>query len=174
MDWAVKVSDTRYRFSEKTVHTIVDYFLDGMCKQMVYGTMVDPGVRNRDIARPSGRGAMAAARRAGEPARPLRGSTALPLNLLKIADGYRQAELEEIVAARRPQPYAFFCQVFLADGAFRFPAPRVLHFRAHVLFKEQKHGRAVQRRRPDQSLPRRRDQLSVSDWRLVFLHLSGL
>ena len=100
VDWAVKVSDTRYRFSEKTVHTIVDYFLDGMCKQMVYGTMVDPGVRNRDIARPSGRGAMAAARRAGEPALPLRGSTAMPMNLLKIADGYRQAELEEIVAAR--------------------------------------------------------------------------
>ncbi|MBR1576105.1 MAG: hypothetical protein IJ654_06635 [Bacteroidales bacterium] len=100
IDWAVKVSDTKYRFSDKTVHTIVDYFLDGMCKQMVYGTMVDPGVRNRDIARPSGRGAQAAARRAGEKARPLRGNAAMPENLLKIAGGYRQAELEEIVAAR--------------------------------------------------------------------------
>ena len=101
IDWAVKVCDTRYRFSENTVHTIVDYFLDGMCKQMVYGTMVDPGVRNRDIARPSGRaGALAAARKAGEPARTLKGNTVMPQNLLKIADGYRQAELEEIVAAR--------------------------------------------------------------------------
>ena len=100
IDWAVKVSDTQYRFSEKTVHTIVDYFLDGICKQMVYGTMVDPGVRNRDIARPSGRGAMAAARKAGETAQPLRGSTAMPARLLEIADGYREAELEEIVAAR--------------------------------------------------------------------------
>ena len=100
IDWAVKVSDTRYRFSDKTIHTIIDYFLDGICKQMVYGTMVDPGVRNRDIARPSGRGSLAAMRRAGEPARPLRGNAVMPERLLTIADGYRQAELEEIVAAR--------------------------------------------------------------------------
>ena len=100
VDWAVKVSDTRYRFSEKTVHTVIDFFLDGICKQMVYGTMVDPGVRNREIARPSGHRARSTARKAGEPARPLRGSTAMPASLLKIADGYRLAELEEIVAAR--------------------------------------------------------------------------
>ena len=100
IDWAVKVADTRYRFSEKTVHTVIDYFLDGMCKQMVYGTMVDPGVRNRDIARPSGYGPQAAARRSGEPASPLRGNAVMPRHLIEIADGYRQAELEEIVAAR--------------------------------------------------------------------------
>ena len=96
VDWAVKVDDTRFRFSEKTVHTLVDYFLDGMCKQMVYGTMVDPGVRNRDIARPS------YSRRRGQNAPfVLRGNPALPERLLTIADGYRQAELEEIVAARK-------------------------------------------------------------------------
>ena len=96
VDWAVKVKDTRFRFSEKTVHTLVDYFLDGICKQMVYGTMVDPGVRNRDIARPSG-----FRRRAQDTPFVLRGNTALPERLLTIADGYRQAELEEIIAARK-------------------------------------------------------------------------
>ena len=96
VEWAIKVSDTRFRFSEKTVHTLIDYFLDGMCKQMVYGTMVDPGVRNRDISRPS---------RFRRPAQGtpfvLRGNPEMPENLLRLADGYRQAELEEIIAARK-------------------------------------------------------------------------
>ncbi len=95
IEWAVKVSDTSLRFSEKATHTLVDYFLDGICKQMVYGTKVDPGVVNRDIARPGTSG-----RTLPEDGHAvLTGDPTMALNLLAIAGGYRKPELEEIVAA---------------------------------------------------------------------------
>lgn len=97
IEWAYKVADTQYRFSDKTIHNIVDYYLDGVCKQMVYGTMVDPGVRNRDIARGGNPNRVAD----GLTHRPLRGNPAIVESLLAINGGYRQAELEEIVAARK-------------------------------------------------------------------------
>ena len=94
LEWADKAFDTRYRFSDRSTHVLVDFFLDGICKQMVYGTMVDPGVRNRDIARPE-------PRTGREEHTPLRGDPSMAEKLLKAGGGYRQAELEEIVAARK-------------------------------------------------------------------------
>jgi Polysaccharide lyase family 8, C-terminal beta-sandwich domain./Polysaccharide lyase family 8, N terminal alpha-helical domain./Polysaccharide lyase family 8, super-sandwich domain. len=85
VEWASKVADTRYRFSERSLRHLIDYYLDGMCKQMVYGKRTDPGVMNRDMARPGG----------GRVATPR-----IPLELLRTTD-YRKEELEQIVRVRR-------------------------------------------------------------------------
>ena len=52
IEWASNVADTEFRFSEQTVRLLIDYYIDGICKQMVYGRISDPGILNRDIARP--------------------------------------------------------------------------------------------------------------------------
>ncbi|MBR4756337.1 MAG: hypothetical protein IK076_05280 [Bacteroidales bacterium] len=95
IEWAKKVHDTSYRFSDKATHTMVDFFLDGISKQMVYGTMVDPGVVNREIGRP---GASVRVLHEDDHA-VLKGDPSMAVNLLAIAGGYRKAELEEIVAS---------------------------------------------------------------------------
>lgn len=84
-EWAAYVAGTEYSFSEEKINQLVDYFLDGMCKQMVYGKTDDPGTKNRDISRRS------SGRASG---------TATPERLLATTD-YRKAELEEIIKIRK-------------------------------------------------------------------------
>ncbi|MEX1238811.1 MAG: polysaccharide lyase family 8 super-sandwich domain-containing protein [Cyclobacteriaceae bacterium] len=83
--WAVKISGTKYRFPDAATQLLIDYFLDGVCKSMVYGKFPDPGAKNRDLSR---RGTLHAA------------GSELAENLLKTSD-YRKAELEEIVKIRK-------------------------------------------------------------------------
>ena len=83
-EWAAYVAGTKYQFSEKPVHQLIDYFLDGICKMMPYGKYPDPGASNRDITR------------VGD----LRSAGAItPERLLKVTD-YRKDELEQIVKNR--------------------------------------------------------------------------
>lgn len=83
--WAVKVAGTKYKLPEHATQLLTDYFLDGICKSMVYGKYPDVGAKNRDLSR---KGVLKAA----EPE--------LAENLLKISD-YRKSELMEIVRIRR-------------------------------------------------------------------------
>jgi len=83
--WAVKVADTKYRLPEHATRLLTDYFLDGICKSMIYGRFPDPGARNRDLSR---KGTLSAA------------TPELAENLLKVSE-YRKAELAEIVKIRR-------------------------------------------------------------------------
>lgn len=85
-EWAANVAGTRYQFSEKSMHHLIDYYLDGICKQMVFGKQTDPGVMNRDITR------------GGESHI---WGTATPERLLQAASGYRKAELEDIIKIRK-------------------------------------------------------------------------
>jgi chondroitin AC lyase len=83
-EWAANVSGTKYQFSEKPLQHLTDYYLDGICKMMVFGKYSDPGAKNRDISREdSGRGY----------------GTATPERLLQ-AGNYRKNELEEIIKIR--------------------------------------------------------------------------
>lgn len=84
-EWADFVAGTIYKFTEKPVQQLVDYYLDGICKMMVYGKYSDPGARNRDISRQGRQGSMS--------------TTALE-RLLKITD-YRRNELEQIIRIRK-------------------------------------------------------------------------
>jgi chondroitin AC lyase len=83
--WAVKITGTKYTFPKHAVNLLIDYYLDGICKSMVYGKFPDPGAKNRDLSR---KGTLNAA------------TAELPENLLKIS-GYRRAELETIVKIRK-------------------------------------------------------------------------
>lgn len=84
-EWAAFVAGTKYQFSEKPLQQLTDYYLDGICKQMVFGQYDDPGTKNRDITRSERHRAM---------------GTTTPERLL-TATNYRKKELEEIIRIRR-------------------------------------------------------------------------
>lgn len=109
-EWAANVADTRYCFSEKSLQQLTDYYLDGICKQMVYARTTDPGVMNRDITRPG------EWRNFG---------TSTPERLLK-ASGYRKEELEEVVKARQNKDFVTlsFAKFFWQTEHFVFQRPR--------------------------------------------------
>ncbi len=89
-EWAVYVAGTSYAFSPEKTEQLIDYYLDGICKHMVYGKYPDPGAKNRSISR---RGTL----------RPARAT--LPAKLLSTST-YRKAELEEIVGIRNGEQTA--------------------------------------------------------------------
>lgn len=84
-EWAAYVAGTEYTFSEEKIDQLIDYYLDGICKQMVYGKYEDTGTKNRDISRADDENAM---------------GTSTPEKLAKASD-YRKNELEEIIKIRK-------------------------------------------------------------------------
>lgn len=84
-EWAAYVAGTEYAFSDEKIGQLVDYYLDGICKQMVYGKYDDTGTKNRDITREESNSPM---------------GTSTPEKLLK-ASKYRMSELQKIIALRR-------------------------------------------------------------------------
>ena len=84
--WAAFVASTEFEFSDEKLKMLVDYYLDGVCKQMVYGKYIDVGVKNRSISR-----AWDGIKVEG---------ISIPENLLK-ATTYREKELKEIIGKRQ-------------------------------------------------------------------------
>jgi len=84
-EWAAYVAGTEYAFSEEKIDQLIDYYLDGICKQMVYGKFEDTGTKNRDISRADDENAM---------------GTGTPKKLLTASD-YRKQELDEIIKIRK-------------------------------------------------------------------------
>lgn len=84
-EWAAYVAGTEYAFSRERIGQLIDYYLDGICKQAVYGKYLEKGAMNRGISRKERFGPM---------------STDAPENLLE-ASGYRKVELEDIINLRR-------------------------------------------------------------------------
>ena len=84
-EWAAYVANTRYAFSEEKINQLIDYYLDGICKQLVYGKFQDTGTRNRDISRFDGTGPM---------------GTITPERLANVSN-YRKDELEKIIKIRK-------------------------------------------------------------------------
>ena len=60
VEWTDYLSGTRYQLAEQAIKQLVDYYLDGICKQMVDGKYPDPSTANRDISRPGHGAAMEA------------------------------------------------------------------------------------------------------------------
>lgn len=83
-EWTALVAGTTYSFPENPMNQLIDYYLDGICKTMVYGKYPDPGAENRSITREGNL----------NPVGPLS-----PERLLK-ASSYRKDELEKIVLIR--------------------------------------------------------------------------
>lgn len=108
-EWAEIVAGTKYQFSEKPLQQLIDYYLDGICKQMIHGKYQDPGIKNRDITRFDGYHAM---------------GTTTPERLLKTS-GYRKSELEEIIKIRKGEaaPTLSFAKFFWQTEHFAFQRP---------------------------------------------------
>ncbi|MDR2773585.1 MAG: polysaccharide lyase beta-sandwich domain-containing protein [Tannerella sp.] len=86
-EWADYVAGTRYIFSETALQLLVDYYLDGICKMMIFGKYHDPGATNRDISRP----------------RNLYAAGTLTLERLLRVTTYRADEMNEIVKIRHDE-----------------------------------------------------------------------
>jgi chondroitin AC lyase len=108
-EWAAFVAGTKYKFSEPSLHQLTDYYLDGICKMMVYGKYSDPGAMNRDITRSDAQRAF---------------GTASLERLMKASD-YRKNELEEIVKIRHGEavPTLSHSTFFWQSEHFTFQRP---------------------------------------------------
>ena len=109
-EWTAYVASTRYAFSEDKVRLLVDYYLDGICMQMVYGKYSDKGVCNRDITRPEST---------------MIYSAVSMERLLEISD-YRKDEIKEIVDLRKgkmEKPTRSFCKFFWQTEHLAFQRP---------------------------------------------------
>lgn len=89
-EWAAFVRGTKYQFSAPALQQLTDYYLDGICKMMVFGKFPDPGAMNRDITRADANRVF---------------GTSAPERLL-LASNYRKNELEEIVKIRKGEARA--------------------------------------------------------------------
>lgn len=108
-EWAYNLRDTKFAFSDKIMRIAIDYYLDGVCKQMVYGCIEDPGIKNRDITRKQDK---------------IIFSSVTPDKLMKITD-YRHEELNNIVKAREGEilkPISF-AKFFWQSEHFAFQRP---------------------------------------------------
>ncbi len=108
-EWAAKVAGTNYKFSEKSLNLLIDYYLDGICKMMVYGKFPDPGAMNRDITRAGSLEAF---------------GTETLQRLLKTTD-YRKNEMEEIVKIRqgKSKPTSSHSTFYWQSDHFTFQRP---------------------------------------------------
>ncbi|MCE1199356.1 MAG: polysaccharide lyase beta-sandwich domain-containing protein [Marinilabiliales bacterium] len=108
-EWAALTAGTPYQFSEHALHQLTDYYLDGICKMMVFGKYPDPGGMNRDITRMD-------ANRIFSPATPQR---------LMTASDYRKEELHNIVASRQGENFqpATFAAFFWHSEYFTVQRP---------------------------------------------------
>lgn len=107
--WAALVAGTKFRFSNESTNTLIDYYLDGICKQQIFGKIIDPGVLNRDITR-QGRGRVF--------------SPKTPERLMKVSN-YRHSELENVAMARKGQNFEkiSFAKYFWRTDHFVFQRP---------------------------------------------------
>ena len=108
-EWAALVADTHYRFGKQSVEMLVDYYLNGICTQMVYGRSEDTGIKNRDITRRQGSGVA---------------STTVPRRLLRATD-YRKEELETVIKLRQGEPATIpsFARFFWQSEHFVYQRP---------------------------------------------------
>jgi len=108
-EWAAHVAGTEYEFTPDKIEQLIDYYLEGICKQSVYGIYLEKGTMNRGISRK-------------ETFRPI--SKRTPKSLL-LASDYRKDELEEIIALRKGEirPSASFATFFWQSEHFVFQRP---------------------------------------------------
>lgn len=108
-EWSYYVANTKYAFSKEKINKLVDYYLDGICKQLVYGIYEDISVKNRSISHKT---------------------TFQPKGLVEIerllyGTDYRKDELEEILKLRKgeAQPSRSFAKFFWQTEHFVFQRP---------------------------------------------------
>ena len=108
-EWSYYVAKTNYAFSLEKINHLIDYYLDGIYKQMVYGIYTDVSVKNRSISQKS----------RFEP------HDVIEIERLLVSTDYRKSELEEIMRLRKgeAQPTQSFCKFFWQTEHFVFQRP---------------------------------------------------
>lgn len=103
-EWAAYVAGTKYAFTADKIAQLTDYYLDGICKQAVYGIYLEKGAMNRGISRK-------------EHFEPMESAT--PERLISSSD-YRSDELKEIVRLRQGEslPSASFARFYWQSEHF--------------------------------------------------------
>jgi chondroitin AC lyase len=108
-EWTYYVANTQYAFSQEKINHLVDYYLDGIYKQMVYGIYTDISVKNRSISNQS----------TFEP------EDVVEIERLLLSTDYRKEELEEIIRLRKGEaaPSLSFSKFFWQTEHFVFQRP---------------------------------------------------
>ncbi|MCB0689162.1 MAG: hypothetical protein KDC53_21640 [Saprospiraceae bacterium] len=108
-EWSYYVANTQYAFSLEKINHLVDYYLDGICKQLVYGIYEDISVKNRSISNQSD----------------FKPRDTIEIKKLLFSTDYRKAELEEILKLRKGEvkPSASFAKFFWQTEHFVFQRP---------------------------------------------------
>ncbi len=103
-EWLAYVAGTEYAFTSDKIELFTDYYLDGICKQAVYGIYLEKGAMNRGISRKESFGPL---------------TTGTPENIIKTSN-YRQDELEEIIRLRKGElePKAAFSRFYWQSEHF--------------------------------------------------------
>jgi chondroitin AC lyase len=109
-EWSYYVAGTKYAFAKEKINMLVDYYLDGIYKQQVYGIYNDVSVKNRSISQKSN---------AFQP------QGTLEIERLLISTDYRKKELEEIIKLRKGEakPTRSFAKFFWQTEHFVFQRP---------------------------------------------------
>ncbi len=109
-EWSSYVAGTKYQFSKEKINLLVDYYLDGIYKQQVYGVYEDVAVRNRDVTNKKG---------AFQP------KGTLEIERILISTDYRKKELEDIIKLRKgtAKPALSFAKFFWQTEHFVFQRP---------------------------------------------------
>ncbi|CAN5921915.1 polysaccharide lyase 8 family protein [soil metagenome] len=108
-EWSYYVANTKYAFSVEKINQLVDYYLDGIYKQMVYGIYQDVSVQNRSISQKASFAPQGVAE----------------IERLLISTDYRKNELEEIIQLRKGEakPSQSFSKFFWQTEHFVFQRP---------------------------------------------------
>lgn len=108
-EWSYYVANTKYAFSVEKINQLVDYYLDGIYKQLVYGVYSDISVKNRSISHKS----------SFEP------RDIVEIERLLLSTDYRKNELEEIIKLRKGEakPSSSFSKFFWQTEHFVFQRP---------------------------------------------------
>ncbi len=108
-EWSYYVANTQFAFSVEKINQLVDYYLDGIYKQLVYGVYTDISVKNRSISRQA----------------TFKPQGTLEIERLLFGTDYRQAELEEIIKLRKGEvkPSSSFSKFFWQTEHFVFQRP---------------------------------------------------
>jgi len=108
-EWSYYVAGTRYAFPLENINLLVDYYLDGIYKQLVYGIYQDVSVKNRSITQKSS----------------FQPQGIEEIERLLVSTDYRREELEEIVRLRKGEasPSRSFSKFFWQTEHFVFQRP---------------------------------------------------
>lgn len=108
-EWADYVAGTSYAFDRDRINQLVDYYLDGVYKQLVYGVYEDISVKNRSISNQSN----------------FQPKGTLEIERLLRSTDYRKEELEEIIQLRQGEisPTRSFAKFFWQTEHFVLQRP---------------------------------------------------